>query len=286
MTKIISLTGGMQPTAPTIGTATAGDTTASVAFTASSYIGKGTITYTATSSPGGFTATGSSSPLTVTGLTNGTAYTFTVTGTTNYGVSSDASAASNSITPATSASFYHIATTTVSGGSPSTITFSSIPNTYSHLMILGACHQTGGVAGATGQGDYKIRMGNGSVNTGSVYVQNVIYGNTQNSQVSYQNTGDYFPGSSGWYQSGGLSGYYYNPQYFMLYNYTVTSRPRSFEYMNGYAPNVASGNTSVDFRVGYFNSTGSAVDIISLESYAGGDGYFANGTTFSLYGVI
>jgi hypothetical protein len=103
MTKIISIVGGMQPSAPTIGTATAGDTTASVAFTASSYIGKGTITYTATSSPGGLTATGASSPLTVSGLTNGTAYTFTVVGNTNYGVASVASAASNSVTPAVSA---------------------------------------------------------------------------------------------------------------------------------------------------------------------------------------
>jgi hypothetical protein len=92
--------GGMQPSAPTIGTATGGNTTASVAFTASSYIGKGTITYTATSSPGGLTGTSATSPITVSGLTNGTAYTFTVVGNTNYGVASNASAASNSVTPA------------------------------------------------------------------------------------------------------------------------------------------------------------------------------------------
>jgi len=129
-----SLSGGMQPTAPTIGTATGGDTTASVAFTASSYIGKGTITYTATSSPGGFTATGASSPLTVTGLSNGTAYTFTVVGTTNYGVASVASAASNSITPAAADSYESIATYVVS--SPvSEINFNSIPATYKHLQI-------------------------------------------------------------------------------------------------------------------------------------------------------
>lgn len=132
-----SLSGGMQPSAPTIGTATAGDTTASVAFTASSYIGKGTITYTATSSPGGFTATGSSSPLTVTGLTNGTAYTFTVVGTTNYGVSSVASAASNSITPASLTAYQSIATVSVGSGGASSITFSSIPSTFTHLQVRG-----------------------------------------------------------------------------------------------------------------------------------------------------
>ena len=135
MTRIISIVGGMQPTAPTIGTATAGDTTASVAFTASSYIGKGTITYTATSSPSGLTATGASSPLTVTGLTNGTAYTFTVVGNTNYGVASLASAASNSITPAASGSYESIATVSVGSGGSSSVTFSSIPQTFAHLQL-------------------------------------------------------------------------------------------------------------------------------------------------------
>lgn len=129
-----SLSGGMQPSAPTIGTATAGDTTASVAFTASSYIGKGTITYTATSSPGGLTATGASSPLTVSGLTNGTAYTFTVVGTTNYGVASVASAASNSVTPATQGAFESLQTVTSSSPFFSA-QFNSIPQTYKHLQI-------------------------------------------------------------------------------------------------------------------------------------------------------
>jgi uncharacterized protein YhjY with autotransporter beta-barrel domain len=87
------------PGAPTIGTATAGNTQASVTFTAPGSNGGAAITgYTVTSSPGGLTGTGAASPITVTGLTNGTAYTFTVTATNSAGTGS-ASAASNSVTP-------------------------------------------------------------------------------------------------------------------------------------------------------------------------------------------
>src|SRR5690606_10681462 len=88
------------PDAPTIGTASAGDTEASVSFVAPASAGGAAITgYTVTSNPGGLTGTGGGSPITVTGLTNGVSYTFTVTATNSAGTGA-ASAASNSIIPA------------------------------------------------------------------------------------------------------------------------------------------------------------------------------------------
>ncbi|MGE6382979.1 beta strand repeat-containing protein, partial [Shewanella baltica] len=87
------------PGAPTAASATAGDTQASVTFSAPIFTGGAAITgYTATSNPGGFTGTSASSPLTVTGLTNGVAYTFTVTATNSVGTGA-ASAATSSTTP-------------------------------------------------------------------------------------------------------------------------------------------------------------------------------------------
>lgn len=87
------------PGAPTIGTATAGNASASVAFTPPAANGGPTPTsYTATSSPGGITGTGASSPIAVSGLTNGVEYTFTVTATNAEGTG-PASAVSNAVTP-------------------------------------------------------------------------------------------------------------------------------------------------------------------------------------------
>lgn len=88
------------PAAPVIGTATAGNTEASVTFTAPANTGGAAISgYTVTANPGGLTGTGASSPITVTGLSNGLAYTFTVTASNSAGTGS-ASAASNAVTPA------------------------------------------------------------------------------------------------------------------------------------------------------------------------------------------
>ena len=93
-----SITATTVPQSPTIGTATAGESSATVTYTAGATGGKAVSAYTATSSPGSLTGTGAS-PITVSGLTNGTAYTFTVTATNANGTST-ASASSNSVTPA------------------------------------------------------------------------------------------------------------------------------------------------------------------------------------------
>lgn len=90
------------PSAATIGSATAGNAQASVAFTPSASNGGATVTYTATSSPGGLTGNASASPIVVTGLTNGIAYTFTVVASNSAG-SAASSAASASVISLTSA---------------------------------------------------------------------------------------------------------------------------------------------------------------------------------------
>ena len=96
--RSISIASAGIPSTPVIGTATAGNGGATVAFTPSTYIGKGTVSYEVTSSPGGLNGNGSTSPISIS-LINGTTYTFTVKAVTNYGVSSESSGSSNAVTP-------------------------------------------------------------------------------------------------------------------------------------------------------------------------------------------
>jgi len=81
------------PGAPTGISATGGNGSATVSFTAPSDGGSAITGYTVTATPAGggtpITATGTSSPITVTGLTNGTSYTFTATATNAIGTGTE-----------------------------------------------------------------------------------------------------------------------------------------------------------------------------------------------------
>lgn len=137
---------GVVSGAPTAATATAGNTSAAVAFTAPVFSGGTAITgYTVTSNPGGLTATGATSPLTVTGLTNGLAYTFTVTATNSTGTSA-ASAASNSVTPSATQtiSFSAPGSQTVGGSLTVTATASSGLTPLFTSSTLSVCTVTNG----------------------------------------------------------------------------------------------------------------------------------------------
>jgi hypothetical protein len=206
------------PNAPTIGTATAGDTTASVAFTAPANVGGSAITsYAVQSTPGGIGATGASSPITVSGLTNGTSYAFRVTALNSYGPS-PASAASNSVTPVevTGQQAYTTAGT-FSWVAPAGVTSVSI-------VTVGA----GGVGAGGGLGwknnitvipgnSYSLRVGNsapyGTIAQSSYFIDEATVrggggSGTQGAGGTYTGDGGGNGGNGGGRYSGGGAGGY------------------------------------------------------------------------------
>jgi hypothetical protein len=251
------------PSTPTIGTATAGVGTVSVAFTATSATGVDA-SYTALSSPGSITATGTSSPITVSGLTGGTAYTFQVRAN-NPGGSSTYSSASNSATPL-SAAFESIATAFGSGSS-GTITFNSIPGTYTHLQIRGIGNDSVG-------NDIRLRFNS---DTGSNYSSHYLVGNgtTTAAGASASSTSIAFGG-----RCSNLANSYAG-NIIEIHNYALTTMNKTTRTHAGYETNDTSNTGYVALTSGLWNST-AAITSISLILPSGS---FDTSTQFALYGI-
>ena len=177
------------PGAPTIGTATAGNATATVPFTANADDGGLDVTsFTATSNPGSITGSASSSPITVTGLTNDTAYTFTVTATNAAGTSA-ASSASNSVTPVNPDRGIFWAGQTLSGTYATNVMDYIDIATTGNATDFGDLSQVRGGGGAASSSTRALCMGGGDIfgAAGSTNYSNridyVTIASTGNSQI-------------------------------------------------------------------------------------------------------
>lgn len=258
---------------PKMATPTAADggtgTTATVSFTAVT----GATSYTALSTPGSFSGTGASSPVTVSGLTAGTPYTFQVSATNSVGTGAY-SDASNSVTPVVPTAYSSIATVTAAGGETS-LTFSSIPQTYTDLQIRAIYKDTysGGVSYdkflLTFNGDsgtnyaWHCLAGNGTTatGTGSTTVSSIQIwgGTTSNSSLASM----------------------FGASIIDIANYTNTSKYKTLKALAGSDGNISSTSFWIALHSGLWMST-SAVTSITLSKF---DTAIAAGTTFALYGI-
>jgi hypothetical protein len=254
------------PYTPTIGTATDGGTgtTVNVAFTPNATVPSGT-SYTALSSPGSITASGSASPITVSGLTSGTAYTFQVRASNATG-DSPYSAASNSVTPVTPSSYESIATNTL-GSNTQTVTFSSIPSTFSHLQLRIRGNSNGGPkirynSSATGYSEHYLQ-GQGTVASAG--------GSTGNSE--WGNFGSLISGGGG-----GLSGQE-NFYIIDIIDYKSTTKNKTSRAASGFDAN---GSGIIRLGSSLWANT-AAINAIEINSDTGSVWYA--GTIFALYGI-
>ena len=164
-------------------------------------------------------------------------------------------------------SYESIATVTVGSGGSSTITFSSIPATYTHLQLRAM------YAGSQLDKNVKVRVGNGSIDTGANYSGHYLYGygsgvlaaaETSVTSISY------------------LAFYYdlNNPATFVidLLDYANTNKYKTFRSLFG---NESNANGQVGIGSGSWRST-SAVNTIELTLTGGSYNEYSK---FALYGI-
>jgi hypothetical protein len=237
----------------------------SVTFTAST-LGPTASSFTLTSSSG-VTGTGASSPLTLQETVIGT-YTYTVSGTNANGTG-PSSAASNSVVVANvfapSGAYDSIATATASGA-PSTLSFTSIPQTYTHLQlrIIGgnngyACDMTFNSDTGANYASHRLTANNGlEVTSGSRTSFNAIRF-AQWSGLNY-------------------SGSTVSATVMDILDYKNTNKYKTSRDFTGYDTNSAG---YLDFESGLWMST-AAITRIDLTMQIG---TWATGSTVALYGI-
>jgi len=160
-----------------------------------------------------------------------------------------------------------IATTTLVSSQP-TITFNVIPSTYTDLVLVFQC------TAASVNMNWDIRVGNGTVDSGSNYSATYLVGGSggaSSNRVSNQNTMRL--GFSAYIQSsGGVFTAITN-----IMNYANTTTYKSVISRDGNA-----NQSVVESVAGLWRST-SAINIITVGDFGGAT--MAAGTTATLYGI-
>jgi len=166
-----------------------------------------------------------------------------------------------------STAFESIATTTVGSGGSSTITFSSIPQTYTHLQLRIIARNT--VA------DYetKIRVGNGSADSGSNYADHYLLGNGASTFTNATTSA-----TSALLGIEGNTTSNYAAYVCDILDYANTNKYKTFRTLNGVDKN---GSGSIRLQSGLWQST-SAIDTIYLFHASGN---FDQYSSFALYGI-
>lgn len=175
---------------------------------------------------------------------------------------------------APSGAYDSIATTTVGAGGASSITFSSIPSTYTHLQIRGISRINTAATGAS----FNLLSFNGDTTAGNYYMHG-MYGDGSS-------TGAFgYPGQSGegFYQGestrNSLTSGIFAANVHDILDYANTSKYKTIRTLNGWDAN---GSGELYFSSGLWMST-SAITSITINPVA--TKAFVQYSSFALYGI-
>ena len=161
-------------------------------------------------------------------------------------------------------SYESIATTTVGSGGSSTITFSSIPSTYTHLQVRIMS------LNSTAANDYKFNFNS---DTGANYSKHSLYGNGTSALTATDAPSSYI--------SGGLTGSSTNPGVNItdILEYKNTNIYKTVRSLQGYDTNGSGGY--LFFASGSWRNT-NAITSITITPYSGTINQYSQ---FALYGI-
>lgn len=168
-------------------------------------------------------------------------------------------------TPPVTNSYESIATVTVGSGGQSTVTFSSIPSTYKHLQLRV-------IGNVSTDSNMTMRLGNGSVDSGTNYSWHQLYGtgSAAGAVAGANSTQMYFASMTNGSNIFGAS-------IIDILDYADTNKYKTVRGLDGYDAN---GSGVVDLASGSWRST-SAVNTIELKCAANFNQY----SSFALYGI-
>ena len=176
--------------------------------------------------------------------------------------------------------YYSIATGTVDSGNSATISFTAIPQTYTHLQLR-AFTQGSRTSGLDTQ--FYAQFGHGTLDTGANYVDHGVYGQGRTSSTvftSYNNGGgtSIMPANNSGTQTAGNFG----ASIWDILDYTNTNKYKTVRILSGEDPNsTASYEGTIGLTSGLWINTNS-IDTIQLTM----SGYnFKQYSQIALYGV-
>jgi len=160
-------------------------------------------------------------------------------------------------------SFDALATVTVGAGGASSITFTGIPTTYTHLQLRYI-----GLASGT---QYGLQVGNGTVDTGNNYSWHEMSGTGSSANAGYTNntsqiTMNFFTATSTTYPTAGIID---------ILDYANTNKYKTVRYLDG---EDANSSGQITFGSGVWMNT-AAITALTINQN------WTQYSSFALYGV-